>query len=79
MPVAFFLLEGSRGPARSNAGRGSRFANDQTPRNVGNATYVYALDGSAERKEEMGLAFAAVTFAVVTGFSVFASAIQLGR
>jgi hypothetical protein len=34
---------------------------------------------SAERKEEMGLAFAAVTFAVVTGFSVFASAIQLGR
>jgi hypothetical protein len=34
---------------------------------------------SAERKEEMGLAFAAVTLAVVTGFSVFASAIQLGR
>jgi hypothetical protein len=26
------LLEGFRGPARSNAGRGSRFANDRIPK-----------------------------------------------
>jgi hypothetical protein len=34
---------------------------------------------SAEREEEMGLAFAAIALAVVTGFRVLASAIQFGR
>jgi hypothetical protein len=31
---------------------------------------------STEREKEMGLAFAAITLAVVIGFSVLASAIQ---
>jgi hypothetical protein len=34
---------------------------------------------SAEREEEMGLAFAPITLAVVTGFRVLASAIQFER
>jgi hypothetical protein len=40
LAVAFFRWRVPDAPARSNAGRGSRFANDRTSRNVGNATYV---------------------------------------
>jgi hypothetical protein len=34
---------------------------------------------SAEREEEMGRAFAAITLAAVIGFSIVASAIPFGR
>jgi hypothetical protein len=72
------LMEGSRGPARSSAGRGSCFANS-VPQNVGNTTHVCALDSQRGPGGDLWPALATTTLATAIGFNVLALVIQFER